>query len=1619
MQSQIAKIILICFASLMAFHVAAQETLSVSVLNGTEIRCYPDSLVRIEITPNTDFDFSLIVIDWGDGVTEQVNPGESLILEHEYPIAQFLEECEYDMCGTTGGFCFQLVIDAAYGGQTPDENISKRITFKFPPRPNFDPDLGYICPGVDVTLSNFTCPSNDNSMRYYWAFPDGSTSTDAEPTYNFDAPGTYPVTLSAANECDSITVTRNIVVNELAEAGITADFGFEDTSSEPYVVCISDGGKINLTADGSSNATEYDWGIDPNGDFVLEDDPSNDSLCIRFEPTASGVYTVELEVNNACDVPDAEQLEVEVIPEVSLNLQPQEDGCLSLEYSPEPLQPGVAYNLNGTLYSDTDFPVTLTDSDQPYIMEATASNRCDSLVRRDTFFVFGEFDPSITMPAQDTVVCRDTAFLALATDGQGAGWSVDDGAPLVFEEGEVLFDMNQADGVYSVSFSQGFGACEGTASRSITIQSPEVSTEGPWQFCADEGVQTLGAMPDSGSWSGPGIVDPAGSFDPASIAPGSYEIFYTFDDVGLTGCVTTLSDMVEVVALPTLDGLPSTFAVCDVDEVLSLSSLTGISFDPASGTSQWSGQGIVEAANGDYNPALVNGGTDTVAVAYTIEPGCTVADTTVVTIDSLTEVEAGEDIILCDNEDNPTLDAEPAGQGRWLGPSIDESTGEINLNNLSAGQTYAYIYIINEDFPSCTNSDTVEVTVASGQGVSLPLNEAYLCDTADVLLLPTGSPATGSWSGSPNLSNDTLYLAGLTPDTFDLVYIIPDLPAACNSDALSVYLSPQPAVSITSDSTACVGSDCLPFAAVAGGATAFEWSFGDGSGSGETAPCHTYTETGVFPVTLTGYLEQPGTNTLYCASEPANTTVEILGAMEEVAIDASSLEECPVYLVDLSPAVLDDRYTYNWSVANIQDSVSTNLQGVLLPGTAEDTTYTAVLSTTNGCDTRVDSVELTALAPFQANVATDFDSPCSGETVSLYNLCTGVDSGTMQWSISNGINYTGFEPPAFQVFTDSLPTTLEVTLVGSNACNSDTASYAIEVQPTDVRARMNFSEQALCAGAALDMVNISTPNAPVRWVTSDGNNYQGDTVSHVFNEAGEAWVTIYAEGCGFDSLRYPFVVHPRPIFDLEVPPIACASNPVSFAVSGDLAAQRLFYGTGDSTLLRNSTYLYEQADVYEINLYGLSALGCQDSLQRSIEIAPLPEAVAAPVDSVCVGEAVTLSSQSSGASACLWRMADGGQRDNCQSTYTFQSSGLQINTLIAMSDSGCVDSTLFPVFVRPTPIAELDYLNNDACSPAIVQFNFIRNGPDPDSWRWSFGDGNMANIADPLHTYSFGGSYDVELIVGVNGICFDTTSQNIMVRGTPQFDTLTLDERCLPTDAFILEVNTDEANEVTLTGDGFYQAGISRFELTESGNYELEVLNPSGCDTTLQIVVPQVFPLEVELMPDTTILLGASIQLGNKVNAAGLIVDWTPGSGLDDSTALEPIAMPGQTTTYIISVSDGDCFAQDTITVFVDEQVSIYVPNAFSPNGDGVNDRFTIYPAIGVESVLSCRIFDRWGELNYEMTDEMEPQAGAVELWDGGFKGETLQGAVFAYYIELLLTNGDTKVIYGDLQLVR
>jgi gliding motility-associated-like protein len=145
---------------------------------------------------------------------------------------------------------------------------------------------------------------------------------------------------------------------------------------------------------------------------------------------------------------------------------------------------------------------------------------------------------------------------------------------------------------------------------------------------------------------------------------------------------------------------------------------------------------------------------------------------------------------------------------------------------------------------------------------------------------------------------------------------------------------------------------------------------------------------------------------------------------------------------------------------------------------------------------------------------------------------------------------------------------------------------------------------------------------------------------------------------------------------------------------------------------------------------------------------------------------------------------------------------------------------------------------------------------------------------------------------------------------------------------------------------------------------------------------------------------------------------WTPSSTLSCSDCPQPIATPKFTTTYKISVVDSNgCINNSEITVFVTCQgAEIFVPNTFSPNGDGSNDIFYVRGK-GLDRVKSLRIFNRWGEVVFEQQNF--PVNNPMYGWNGKYKGNKPVPDVYVYQVEIFCENSQIVHFEGNIALIQ
>jgi gliding motility-associated-like protein len=209
------------------------------------------------------------------------------------------------------------------------------------------------------------------------------------------------------------------------------------------------------------------------------------------------------------------------------------------------------------------------------------------------------------------------------------------------------------------------------------------------------------------------------------------------------------------------------------------------------------------------------------------------------------------------------------------------------------------------------------------------------------------------------------------------------------------------------------------------------------------------------------------------------------------------------------------------------------------------------------------------------------------------------------------------------------------------------------------------------------------------------------------------------------------------------------------------------------------------------------------------------------------------------------------------------------------------------------------------------------------------------------------------------------------------------------------------------------------------GNHTIIIVDAAGCQSTLNFTVQEPEQVNVEIQGnfegnDPVVNLGDPVTLQIITTPPFSELDsviWLPADLVDCDTCQSNSLYLTQQTTFTVVVDEGGCRDEDNLTVFVKKVHPIYVPSAFSPNNDGVNDLLVIYGGKEVKTVKSFLLFSRWGETVYQYYNFMpnDPTFG----WNGEHRGEKLNSAVFVWFAEVEFIDGKVELFEGSVNLMR
>ncbi|MFT3885999.1 MAG: gliding motility-associated C-terminal domain-containing protein [Flavobacteriales bacterium] len=409
----------------------------------------------------------------------------------------------------------------------------------------------------------------------------------------------------------------------------------------------------------------------------------------------------------------------------------------------------------------------------------------------------------------------------------------------------------------------------------------------------------------------------------------------------------------------------------------------------------------------------------------------------------------------------------------------------------------------------------------------------------------------------------------------------------------------------------------------------------------------------------------------------------------------------------------------------------------------------------------------------------------------------------------------------------------------------------------------------------------------------------------------------------------------------------------------------------------------------------------------------------------CAGADVQFQNRSTLGRTYHWDFGDRTSSTEAEPTHTYAQPGTYTVVLTASNPDACnqQDTDSMTVTVRPAAPRLEAAAGQMLCGPTAIALLSCTSFGTATSFIWStnasFSDTLNASLADSTATLRppVPGTYYVQAFTP--GSC--TATDQLTISASLVNARLVHDASiCAGGIATISVVGADAGStflwspaDPIITGQGTAHVTLSP---SASMTMQVHVVSPTGCawDTLADVLVSGVNAADVHATVDQPIVVpGTTVHL-HATPASGVTYSWTPAAAVSDPSASNPTAFVTGTTTFVVTVTDGVCTHADSVKVDVYEvncdEPDIFVPDAFTPNGDGNNDVLRVRGRAITD--LDFKVFDRWGEEVFSTTD-------ITKGWDGTFKGKAVDPAVYVYWLKAKCLEGRSFFKKGNVTVIR
>ncbi|MEZ4885375.1 MAG: gliding motility-associated C-terminal domain-containing protein [Chitinophagales bacterium] len=972
-----------------------------------------------------------------------------------------------------------------------------------------------------------------------------------------------------------------------------------------------------------------------------------------------------------------------------------------------------------------------------------------------------------------------------------------------------------------------------------------------------------------------------------------------------------------------------------------------------------------EWQDGSTNPTFEVTQSGTYSVIVSVN-NCLVSDDIEVIVNPLPIIDLGADVTVCEGE-TTTLTA----------PIADSYLWNNNMTTRSIVVNQAGIYSVTATTNNCSSSDEIEVFVNPAPAVNLG-GDVTLCEGENFTLDATFAGATYEWQDGSTNPTFNVSEAG----TYSVIVSVGD---CSSSDEIVINFDNAGTVNLGADATLCEG-ETLQLNATTPNAT-YEWQ------DGSTNPTFNVNQAGTYSVTVTiaggcillgsidvAYSPQPtvdlGADLVFCEGESRILDATIGGATYEWQDGSTN----PTFEVTASGV-----YEVVVSVGNCSasDGVTANVTSLPIVDLGADLELcegdTATLTAANA-DTYLwnnnettSSIEVAQSGIYTVTASTDGCSS-SDEIAVVFNALPVVNLGA-DLNICSGETVTldaTFEGATYEWQDGSTNPTFEVTLAGTysvivttNGCSS---SDEVVINFDDAGTVDLGADATLCEGETL-VLDATTANAAYEWQDGSVNPTFEVTASGIYS------VTVSIGACELvGSIEVDYV--PQPSVDLGADLAFCEGETTTL----DATFAGATYEWQDGSI--NPTFEVTASGIYAVTVTVGNCVATDELT-----------AMASAVPTVDLGEDVSLCGVENFplvapiADAYIWSTGDtNGSIDVLQSgIYT-----------VTVTNGICSNTDEISVSLDALPTVDLGGTIL-LCGGLAVVLDATQTAANT-TYEWQDGSTN------PTFELNTSGTYSVTVTVGD---CSVSDSVEVTLEENPTID-LGMDTVLCTGQTLLL---TAPLADSYLWQDGSTNAA---FEVTEAGTYSVETQS-EDCLLTGSIDVTYAVVPTVDLGADIAICEGESVVL------EGIVSDVFSFQWLEigATTPTLEVTESGIYTLQVFSENPACAVASDNVEVRVevceeDPGFQMVVPTAFSPNGDGNNDQFSIFSNMPLLSV-ETRIYNRWGKLVFTSMD-------ANEAWDGSVDGEIQPIGVYVYYVLAEYDeDGFTKQILrkGNVSLVR